>query len=69
MNTHTATRRNHTMSTFDACMMIEEGTGTENEIIDAWQLLIDTGLCWQLQGFYGRGARSMIAQGLCVEAR
>ena len=35
--------------------------------MDAWQLLIDTGIAWQLQGSYAQGAESLIERGL-VEA-
>ena len=38
--------------------------GTEEEVINAWQYLLDTGLCWQLQGFFGRTANSLIEQGI-----
>tara|TARA_Y100000310_G_scaffold340818_1_gene437884 strand:- start:3119 stop:3337 length:219 start_codon:yes stop_codon:yes gene_type:complete len=31
----------------------------------AWQYLINTGLCWQLQGWFGREARSLIEAGIC----
>lgn len=40
----------------------------EEEVISAWQHLIDTGLVWQLQGFYGRMARELIEHGVCTEA-
>ena len=33
--------------------------------IEAWQHLIDTGLCWQLQGWFGRTAQSLIESGVC----
>jgi hypothetical protein len=56
------------LSTLDAILLIEGGEGEEDEIIEAWQLLIDTGLVWQLQGFYGRGAKHMIENGLCEPA-
>lgn len=29
---------------------------TKEEEIKAWQHLIDTGMCWQLQGWFGRMA-------------
>jgi len=37
-------------------------------IIEAWQHLIDTGLAWQLQGWFGRTARALIEQGICQTA-
>ena len=41
---------------------------TEEQQIEAWQHLIDTGLCWQLQGWFGRTATDLIAQGVCHKA-
>jgi hypothetical protein len=42
----------------------------DNEkIIEAWQYLIDTGLCWRLQGWFGRMAMEMIEEGLCREGK
>ena len=38
---------------------------TEEEQIEAWQYLIDTGMCWSLQGFFGRTATALIEQGIC----
>ena len=38
---------------------------SEEQVIEAWQHLIDTGLAWQLQGFFGRTASVMIQEGLC----
>lgn len=37
----------------------------ENKLNEAWQLLIDTGLCWQLQGWFGRTAMHLIEEGIC----
>ncbi len=37
----------------------------ETEFIDAWQQLIDTGLAWSLQGWFGRRAAELIEKGLC----
>jgi hypothetical protein len=41
-----------------------ESYSTEEEWIEAWQLLHDTGTAYQLQGWYGRTAREMIRQGI-----
>ena len=40
----------------------------ENEYIAAWQYLIDTGLCWRLQGWFGRTAARLIDDGYCTRA-
>jgi len=47
--------------------MIAEGVeeASEDEQIEAWQYLIDTGLCWQLQGTFGRTAKALIESGVC----
>ncbi len=34
--------------------------------IQAWQHLIDTGLAWSLQGWFGRKAATLIAEGVCT---
>ena len=39
---------------------------TEEQQIEAWQHLIDTGLAWTLQGWFGRNAQSLIEQGICT---
>ena len=48
--------------------MIAEGVQEPDypeQYIEAWQHLIDTGLAWSLQGFFGRTASTMIQNGLC----
>jgi len=47
------------------CEGFVESDGTEEHVIAAWQYLIDTDLCWQLQGWFGRAAESLIEQGIC----
>ena len=42
-----------------------EEADSEKHEIETWQFLIDTGLCWQLQGRFGRQAKHLIEQGIC----
>ena len=41
--------------------------GTEKEIIEAWQYLHDTGIAYDLQGWFGRTARNLIEEGIINE--
>lgn len=52
------------MDQFDAAM-IAEGVqdATNRERAEAWALLIESGMCWTLQGWFGRAARSIIESG------
>jgi len=36
------------------------------QFIEAWQHLIDNGMVWKLQGFFGRTAKTLISEGLCT---
>jgi hypothetical protein len=38
---------------------------SQEQVIEAWQFLIDSGLAWQLQGFFGRTASQLIEGGIC----
>lgn len=73
-----------TMTTFDATMIVEgnweladlfdeDGESMiepdEETYLEAAQLLIDTGLAWQLQGFFGRTCQGLIDAGLCRPAQ
>ena len=37
---------------------------SEDDMVKAWQHLVDTGLAWSLQGWFGRTANSLIEQGI-----
>lgn len=43
----------------------EGENATYEQQIEAWQHLIDTGLCWSLQGRFGRKANELIEAGIC----
>jgi len=36
---------------------------SEEQVLAAWQHLVDTGLAWQLQGSFGRTAQQLIDSG------
>ncbi len=46
----------------------EGENATEEEQTEAWQHLINTGLCWTLQGWFGRTAKRLIDAGVCQPA-
>jgi len=49
-----------------AIIDFESGTQNEEETLELFQNLVDTGLAWQLQGSYGRTANALIEQGLII---
>jgi len=51
----------------DGLIGFEQGTLDEDEVIDLFQHLVDTGLAWQLQGFYGRTASDLLDAGLVTQ--
>lgn len=46
----------------------EDGVLSDEEVVELFQELINSGLAWQLQGHYGRMANALIEAGECVEA-
>lgn len=56
------------MTSYEAIMIAEgDQPSTEETYTEAWQYLINTGLCWKLQGWFGREATRMIEEGVCHE--
>ena len=63
-----ATDKGGTMDAYLATGIAEgfEEAESEEQVIEAWQYLIDTGLCWKLQGRFGRTAKDLIERGICT---
>ena len=55
-----------TWTPYDASACVEGFDGLDHDedtILSAWQYLVDTGLAWRLQGWYGRTANQLINDG------
>ena len=59
------------MSNLEAIDIAEGFVDAESkeQFVAAWQQLIDTGLAWSLQGWFGRTAMAMIEDGICHGGR
>jgi len=53
------------VNTIDAIIIAESLITDAEQYIAAWQHLIDTGIVWQLQGWFGRTAENLIKAGIC----
>jgi len=53
------------MTPYNAVMIAEgvEPVETEEEWLEAWRYLVDTGLAWTLNGWFGRTATDLIEAG------
>ena len=53
------------MKFMDNLIAYENGELDEEETLDLFQELINSGLAWSLQGHYGRTAKHLLEVGLC----
>lgn len=56
------------MDQFNQIMAYEAGELDEDQILELFQNLVNSGLAWQLQGHYGRMAANLIEGGLIERA-
>lgn len=52
------------MDLLSAVNIIERDGSSEADIKKAWVFMVDSGHCWQLQGWYQRTAHNLIEDGL-----
>lgn len=52
------------MNAILAINIVEGDAESEEQALEAWQYLVNTGLAFQLQGSYGRTAARLIEEGL-----
>jgi hypothetical protein len=57
------------MPNIDQIMRYEDGQMDDDETIEFFQALVDSGAAWSLQGSYGRMAMHLIRAGLVRHAR
>ena len=50
----------------DLLIAWEQGELSKEKTISLFQTLIDNGLVWKLQGFYGRTAKALVEAGYCT---
>ena len=48
---------------FSRMMDFEEGELSFEEVVELFQELVNNGMAWSLQGFYGRTAMALIEEG------
>lgn len=56
------------MPDIDKIIAYENGEMNEEEMVEFFQELINSGMAWKLQGHYGRTASALIEAGYCSSA-
>lgn len=56
------------MPNIDQIMKFENGEMEQDEVVEMFQELINSGMAWKLQGSYGRTAMVLIEAGYCERA-
>ena len=56
------------MPNIDQIMKFENGEMEQDEVVEMFQELINSGMAWKLQGSYGRTAMALIEAGYCTRA-
>lgn len=60
----TSPYKNPNYVSVDDLVRYEDGEMDEEEVLDLFQRLVNSGLAWTLQGHYGRTAVALIERGL-----
>ena len=58
-----------THNLIDKIIAYEQGDLEEDEVLELFQYLVDSGLAWTLQGSYGRTASDLLEAGLITETQ
>jgi hypothetical protein len=67
-----ATKYYKHLSGYEAVAMAEGFSServTKQKVLAAWQYLVDSGLAWRLQGFFGREAKYLLNEGIIKPAK
>lgn len=61
------TTNNAPYDSFSAIMAYENGELSEEDTLELFQYLVDTGMAWTLQGHYGRQAHALLQAGAITQ--